>query len=157
MMYYSSWWKLKVAVSWLLRYKRYLKDKILQRRESSLTKQGLEERRGHFALDELREAEHEILGRIQTREVIALQSEEEQRLVKRLMKKMGASISKFNPRVQWRLLRVRGRIGEAPLSYDLKHLANFTLQASCHRPDHQRRSPETGTHGSRVSFVILEA
>ena len=29
MMYYSSWWKLKVAVSWLLCYKRYLKNKIL--------------------------------------------------------------------------------------------------------------------------------
>ena len=38
MMYYSSWWKLKVAVSWLLRYKRYLKNKILQCRESSLNK-----------------------------------------------------------------------------------------------------------------------
>ena len=33
---------------------------------------------------------------------------------------------------------------------------NFALQASCHRPDHQRRSPESGTHVSRVSFVILE-
>ena len=42
MMYYSSWWKLKVAVSWLLRYNRYLKNEILRPRESSLTKQELE-------------------------------------------------------------------------------------------------------------------
>ena len=93
MMYYSSWWKLKVAVSWMLRYKWYLKNKILQRRESSLAKQELEERSGHLTLDELREAEHEIIHYVQTREfpeVITLKSEEDQRLVKRLMKKMGA-------------------------------------------------------------------
>ena len=124
MVYYSSWWKLKVAVSWILRYKRYLKDKILQRRESSLTKQELEERSIHLTLDELREAEHEIFRYVQAREfpeVIALQSEEDQRLVKRLMKKMGASVSKLNPQVHDGLLRVGGRIGHAPLSYDLKH------------------------------------
>ena len=96
MMYYSSWRKLKVAVSWMLRYKRYLKNKILQRRESSLAKLELEERSGHLTLDELREAEHEIICYVQTREfpeVITLKSEEDQRLVKRLMKKMGALVS----------------------------------------------------------------
>ena len=124
MMYYSSWWKLKVAVSWILRYKRYLKNKILQRRESSLTKQELEERSSHLTLDELREAEHGIFRYVQAREfpeVIALQSEEDQRLVKSLMKKMGASISKLNPQVHEGLLRVGGRIGQAPLFYGLKH------------------------------------
>ena len=124
MMYYSSWWKLKVAVSWLLRYKRYLKNKTLQRRESSLTKQVLQERSGHLTLDELREAENEIVRCVQTKEfpeVIALQSEENQRLVKRLMKKMGALLSKLNPQVHDGLLRVGGRIGQAPLCYDLKH------------------------------------
>ena len=76
MMYYSSWWKLKVAVSWILRYKRYFKNKILQRRESSLTKQELEERSSHLTLDELRDAEHKIFRYVQAREfpeVIALQ------------------------------------------------------------------------------------
>ena len=29
--YYSTWWKLKVTISWLLRYKRYLRNKALQR------------------------------------------------------------------------------------------------------------------------------
>ena len=95
-MYYSSWWKLKVAVSWLLHYKRYLKNKILQRRESSLTKQGLEERRGHLTLDEFLEAEHEILGCIQTREVIAPQSEEDPRLVKEANEENGS----FNKQVK---------------------------------------------------------
>ena len=124
MMYYSSWWKLKVAVSWLLRYKRYLKNKILQRRESSLIKQELEERSSHLTLDELREAEYEILHCVQMKEfpeVIALQSGEDQRLVMRLMKKMGASISKLNAQVRDGLLRVGGRIGQAPLCYDLRH------------------------------------
>ena len=122
-MYYSSWWKLKVAVSWLLHYKRYLKNKILHCREGSLTKQELGERRSHLTLDELREAEHEVFHSVQAKEfpeVTALQSEEDQRL-ERLTKKMRASISKLNPQVCDGLLRVGGRIGQAPLSYDLKH------------------------------------
>ena len=41
--------------------------------------------------------------------------------MKRLIKKMGASLSKLNPQVHDRLLRVGGRIGQAPLCYDLKH------------------------------------
>ncbi|XP_015747609.1 PREDICTED: uncharacterized protein LOC107327381 [Acropora digitifera] len=103
---------------------RYLKNKILQRRGSSLNKQGLEERSGHLTLDELREAENEIVRCVQRKEfpeVIALQSEENQRLVKRLIKKMGASLSKLNPQVHDGLLRVGGCIGQAPFCYDLKH------------------------------------
>ena len=65
---YSSWWKLKVAVSWLLHYKRYLKNKFLQRKEGSSTKLELEERRNHLTLDELRETEHEIFRYIQAKE-----------------------------------------------------------------------------------------
>ena len=118
MMYYSSWWKLKVAVSWILRYKRYLKNKILQRRESSLTKQEFEERSSHLTLDELREAEHEIFRYVQAREfpeVIALQSEADQRLVKRLMKRMGASISKLNPQVHEGIVASRRPYCTSPL------------------------------------------
>ena len=37
------------------------------------------------------------------------------------MKKLGALISKLNPQVRDGLLRVEGRIGLAPLSYELKH------------------------------------
>ena len=40
MMYYSSWWKLKVAVSWLLCYKRYLKNKIKNKAQRKFFKQG---------------------------------------------------------------------------------------------------------------------
>lgn len=54
-------------------------------------------------------------------DVTALQPGADERSVKRLMKKMGASISKSNPQVQDGLLRVGGRIGRAPLSYELKH------------------------------------
>lgn len=127
-LYYSSWWKLRVAVSWLLRYKRYLKNKLLQRREGSPTKQGSEERRSYLKLEELREAEHEILRYVQAKEfpdALALQSALNagagERSVKRLMKKTGASISKLNPQVEDGLLRAGGRIGRAPLSYELKH------------------------------------
>ena len=156
-MYYSSWWKLKVAVSWLLCYKRYLENKILQSRESSLTKQRLEKRSSHLTLKGLREAEHEILCCVQTREfpeVIVLQSEEDQRLVKRLMKKMGASISKLNPQVHNGLLLVGGHIVEAPLSYDLKH--PVILSCKHHLTELIiRLSPESGAHGQESVLSSL--
>lgn len=112
----------------MLRYKRYLKTKLLQRREGSPTKQGSEERRSYLKLEELREAEHEILRYVQAKEfpdALALQSALNagagERSAKRLMKKTGASISTLNPQVEDGLLRAGGRIGRAPLSYELKH------------------------------------
>ena len=33
--------------------------------------------------------------------------------------------------------------------------SNFALQASYHRPDNQGPPPESGTHGPRVSFVVV--
>ena len=123
-LYYSSWWKLKVAIAWLLRYKQYLMNKFLQLRGGCPTTHDSAEGRNYLKLDELREAEHEIMRYVQRKEfpdVTALQPGADERSVKRLMKKMGASISKLNPQVQDGLLRVGGRIGRAPLSYELKH------------------------------------
>ena len=158
MTYYSSWWKLKLAVSWLLRYKRHLKNKILQRRESSLTMQELEQRSGYLTLDKLREAENEILCCVQKKEfpkAIASQSEEDQRSVKTLMKKMGASISKLNPQVHNGSLQVGGRIEQARV-LRLEAPSNFALQTPRHRPDNQGPPPESGAHGPRVSFVVVK-
>ena len=48
MTYYSTWWKLKVAVSWLLHYKRYRWHKVLLCRGESLTSYELVKKRGHL-------------------------------------------------------------------------------------------------------------
>ena len=78
--------------------------------------------------EELQEAEGEILRYIQEKEFpearilqSALTIGACERSVKRLMKEAGASVSKLNPRIENGLLRAGGRIGRAPLPYDLKH------------------------------------
>lgn len=55
--YYSTWWKLKVTISCLLRYKRYLRNKALQRTGGSQSNYELVERRGCLVVEELQEAE----------------------------------------------------------------------------------------------------
>ena len=126
--YYSTWWKLKITISWLLRYKRYLRNKALQRKGGSQSNYELVERRGCLVVEELQEAEDEILHYIQENEFpevrilqSALTTGACERSVKRLMKKAGASVSKLNPRIENGLLRAGGRIGKAPLPYELKH------------------------------------
>lgn len=126
--YYSTWWKLKVMVSWLLCYKQYLRNKALQCTGGSQSNYKLVERRGCLLVEELQEAEDEILCYIQEREFpearilqSALTIGTSARSVKRLMKKVGASVSKVNPRIENGLLRAGGHIGRTPLSYELKH------------------------------------
>lgn len=79
-------------------------------------------------VEELQEAEDEILRYIQEKEFpeaqilqSALTTGACKRSVKGLMKKAGASVSKLNPRIENGLLRAGGRIGRAPLPYELKH------------------------------------
>ena len=126
--YYSTWWKLKVTISWLLRYKRYLRNKALQRTGGSQSNYELVERRGCLVVEELQEAEGEVLRYIQEKEFpetrilqSALTTGGCERSVKRLMKKAGASVSKLNPRIENVLLGAGGRIGRAPFPYELKH------------------------------------
>ena len=100
-------------------------------------------------VEELREAEGEVLGYIQEKEFpetriiqSALTAGGCERSVKRLMKKAGTSVSKLNPRIENGLLGAGGRIGRAPLPYELKH--NVILPHKHHvtdliiRDHHQR-------------------
>ena len=79
-------------------------------------------------VEELQEPEDEILRHIQEKEFpeaqilqSALTTGACERLVKGLMKKTGASVRELNPRIENGLLRAGGRIGRAPLQYELKH------------------------------------
>ena len=66
--YYSTWWKLKVTISLLRRYKRYLRNEALQLTGGSQSNYELVERRGCLVVEELQEAEDEILRYIQEKE-----------------------------------------------------------------------------------------
>ena len=109
--YYSTWWKLKVTISWLLRYKRYLRNKALQRTGGFQSNYELVARRGFLVVEELQEAEDETLHYIQEKDFpearilqSALTTGVCERSVKRLLKKEGASMSKLNPRIENGLL-----------------------------------------------------
>ena len=125
------------------------RNKVLQRTGGSQSNYELVERRGCLVVEELQEAEGEVLGYIQEKEFpetriiqSALTAGGCERSVKRLMKKAGTSVSKLNPRIENGLLGAGGRIGRAPLPYELKH--NVILPHKHHvtdliiRDHHQR-------------------
>ena len=125
--YYATWWKLKSAVGWLLRYKQFLKNKVVQRRHGA---ERINEMltTGFLKVDELRKAEKVILKHVQHKEfsdVIDILSntalKNGDRVFVRLMKKAGVSVSKLHPVMVDGILRVGGRIDKAPLSYNMRH------------------------------------
>ncbi|XP_048586408.1 uncharacterized protein LOC116604491 [Nematostella vectensis] len=109
-MYHSSWQKLKLSIAWLLRYKQFLRSKVLQRKEA----QGEHEKRdvgGLMTVEELQEAECIILRHVQREEFPD----------ERLHEKSDKSISKLCPQKGNGLIRVGGRIGKAQVDYELRH------------------------------------
>ena len=133
--YYSCWWKLKCAVAWLLRYKQYLRMKVQMKRNASIASGSPVEssemrliKCSHLTVTELQVAEREIFKRVQLvafPEVIdvlsATESCEDKRYLKKILKKAGASIRQLNPQFKEGLLRVGGRLVNAPVGDERKH------------------------------------
>ena len=117
---YSSWWKLKSAVAWLLRYKKYLQMKVELRKKSALTTsvspvkpvEAIVMKCRYLKVAELQEAEREILGRVQqvsfpdVMEILltSTESHERNRCVKKVLRKAGASLHQLNPQLKEGLL-----------------------------------------------------
>ncbi|XP_054752108.2 uncharacterized protein LOC129257739 [Lytechinus pictus] len=95
---YSSWNKLKRGVAWLLRYKGYLRAKT--------TGQVAGDSKKNMSLNELQCAELEILRLVQEQEL----HDKDQRI-----------INKLNPVLKDGILRVGGRISNAPIDFEAKH------------------------------------
>ena len=127
--YHSSWWKLKKAVSWLLRFKQLLKYKSLQKDSCSVNACEIEKTRPVLGVQEVLQAENEILCYVQAKEfpeALAGYSsvsakKENERKTKRAMKKLGTSLKKLNPKVENRLLCAVGRLERAPVDDEMKH------------------------------------
>ena len=133
--YYSCWWKLKCSIAWLLRYKQYLQMKVLLRKNASIASGSSVKSSemqvmncGHLTVAELQVAEREIFRRVQHvafPEVIDVLSAteccEDKRYPKKVLKKAGASIRQLNPQLKEGLLRVGGRLVNAPLGDERKH------------------------------------
>ena len=133
--YYSCWWKLKYAIAWLLRYKQYLRVKVQLRKNAAIVSDSPVEssemplmKCGHLTVAELQVAEREILKRVQEvafPEVLNVLSAteccEDNGHPKKILRKAGASIRQLNPQLKEGLLRVGGRLANAPVGYEKKH------------------------------------
>ena len=134
--YYSSQWRLKVAIAWLLCYKKYLQIKVqLRRKNASITSDSLVKssemplmKCGNLTVAQLQVAEKEILKGVQrvsfldVMEVLSSTGScDTSRDVKRVLRKAGTSLQQVNPLLREDLLRVGGRLANAPVPYEKKH------------------------------------
>ncbi len=102
---YSDWYRLKKAVAWILRFKRYLFNK----KDCSKSK--------HLDVAELQAAELAIVAHIQRRSY----KEELDALQKGDKLKKSSKIWRLEPICVQGLLRVGGRLGVAPIADETKH------------------------------------
>ena len=131
--HYSSWWKLKRAFAWLLRYKKFLQRKICKWKidgvlDSASPLTSTDEIVGNLSITELQRAEEEIVRQVQKatfpkvfEALSKLSPGASERLMKKTTKKVGTSIFKLNPKLRNGLLSVGGRLQSAPVDEDLKY------------------------------------
>ncbi|XP_022790440.1 LOW QUALITY PROTEIN: uncharacterized protein LOC111329941 [Stylophora pistillata] len=127
--YYSSWWKLKKAFAWILRYKRFLQSKVCKQEvydASPLISSGNVV--GKLTALELQKAEEGIVRQVQKAtfpkvfEVLGnISPGANKRLMKKTLKREGASIFQLNPKLRNGLLAVGGKLESAPVKGDLKY------------------------------------
>ena len=118
--WYSSWWKLKRGVAWLLRFKELLRKRARKGESTSSTN---ESEMKDLTVSELRKAESVILRHVQQAafsEVKTILSAERSK-PKKTLKGLGHSIYKLNPVLKDGLLVVGGRLTRADIIEDAKH------------------------------------
>eukprot|EP00057_Strongylocentrotus_purpuratus_P002697 XP_003725052.1 PREDICTED: uncharacterized protein LOC100888496 [Strongylocentrotus purpuratus] len=101
---YSSWTKLKRCVAWLLRYKAYLRAKVKGDNISIM-------KRPTLTLEELHVAESSIIKTVQRQAFGHALN----------LRTKGKTLEKLNATVIDGILRVGGRINNAPVEFDVKH------------------------------------
>ena len=132
--YYSSWLRLRRAIAWMLRYKQYLITKVRNKKQRSLHESNpgsIQEKQVQHQLtvEDLQKSEREIIRQAQATSFLdvikALKDDKGkgERTIKAAIKKTGSSVYQLNP--MWNpkegLLRVGGRLVEAPVRESLKH------------------------------------
>ena len=128
---FSSWTRLKRVMAWLLRYKQNL-NKQSQRRKAKevISYQSDVSKITPLSVTEVNEAEREIIKLVQKQtfkeELLALSritrvcKETEETAIRNPTKKT-SSIYKLDPVLENGLIRVGGRLHQAPIASDAKH------------------------------------
>ncbi|XDV20313.1 hypothetical protein PO909_025662 [Leuciscus waleckii] len=128
--YYSSWNRLKKAVSWMLKLRNTLLTLCRKREEmnASLPQSGVQKKmkifkeslpKTNLTVENLKEAELEIIRFCQRRKY----SEEISVLRKGEDVKMSSHIYKLKPKLQEGILRVGGRLSRSAMPEEVKHPA----------------------------------
>ena len=122
---YSSWYKLKRGFAWLIRFEGFIENKLYSHRELSNPSDG---RQPPLSLEDLRTAEVQIIKYVQREsfpQIIDAQKRsgplKQQKHESRGLGSCG-SIYKLRPWLnQSGILRVGGRLENAPIDYQAKH------------------------------------
>ena len=124
MLQYSSWYKFKRAIAWLLRFVHFLKGRRCLRDLSPVDVSPC----GSLSIDELRHAEAQIIKYVQKTTFLpvinALQDVSHGEPEKRTLKNIGSfgSVYKLRPFLgREGMLRVGGRLQHSTLEYQAKH------------------------------------
>ena len=121
--WYSSWWKLKRRVAWLLRFKELLMKRTRKKDPSSCMTNERESELKNLEVSELRKVEKIILCHVQwvafseVKTILAV----EQSKSKKTLKSLGHSVYKLNPVLKDDLLVVGGRLTRAEIMPEAKH------------------------------------
>lgn len=130
--YFSTLYRLKRAVAWLLRFKRWMREKIFKKEETSLKPSNL-------TANELINAEVTLVKYVQAKEYsdwMSYLSGTTSREVKK-----SSSLWKLSPFLQDGLIKVGGRLENSTFSYEMKHptiLPQTTLLAALVIDHHHR-------------------
>ena len=122
---FSSWIRLKKTIAWILRYKNNLR-RLLEKRQSDKESENRQptNRVEPISTSEMMNAEREILKHVQwkcfKKELEDLRQLERQSSKNNVITK-SSSLYKLDPILYNGLLRVGGRLKQAPLNHDAKH------------------------------------
>jgi len=126
----SSWTRLRKIVAWILRYKSTLRRRIqLRKANEKISYQRNTEKGTPLSVSELKEAEEEIIKHVQNQgfkeemQVLRRTTKETQESKRKCEVKKCSSIYKLDSILENGLIRVGGRLHNAPIKNDAKHPA----------------------------------
>ena len=109
--YYSSWYKLRICVAWLLRFKHFLVDRHLKKpREASLQVNAIS----------VKEIQHATIAIIQLVQSTTYSTELKDLSAGRVVTK-SSSLRKLSPIIDNGLILVGGRLNRAPVHFEARH------------------------------------
>ena len=137
---YSSLYSLKKAVAWLLRIKTYL---LTLKRKLDQTKLNL----SSFTVEELQVANLELIKCVQSQHFPSLIGQLSREYSTAKPSKLPRYLQKLSPVISDGILRVGGRLKNAPVAYDVKH--PIILSSNSHYTEliireHHKRAGHSG-------------